>query len=244
MLTIEGSYSSSNKLPTPISDGTKSLLPTISFPNTLAQTLRNMSQADRTAEETRLTKRARRTTGATLSAEGSRSGSTPLGTPGSGTSSGLLGERAPDVKVTNKKAAKKEAEAKATEAQQHQNTNATVSMALGGGGGARNLFGKKKGGYSWLDKKPGAGQMAGFPVPSKLNTAVKADAGMSGASGSGGGVANGSFLPPGGKRIGEWREDKERGAGIQLRDLVSVLEADGKEKSVLARLYSKLSSRD
>ncbi|KAI9880263.1 MAG: hypothetical protein M1830_004608 [Pleopsidium flavum] len=245
---LKCSYSSSNKLPTPISDGARSPIPTISFPNTLAQTLRNMSQSDRTFEESRLTKRARRTTGgSTLTAEGSRSGSTPLGTPGSVTSSGLLGERAPDVKVPTKKAAKKEAEAKATEAQQHQNTNATVSMALGSGGGARNLFGKKKGGYSWLDKKPGAGQMTGFPVPSKLNTADKADASISGVGGSssGGVVAmNGSLLPPGGKRIGEWREDKERGAGIQLRDLVSALEGDGKEKRVLARLYSKMSSRD
>lgn len=203
-----------------------------------------MSQADRSAEEARLAKRTRRTVGAALSADGSRAGSTPIGTPGSATPTGLLGERAPDVKPTTKKAAKKEAEAKATEAQQHQNTNATVSMALGGGGGARNLFGKKKGGYSWLDKKPGAGQMTGFPVPSKLNTAIKAEGGTAGGSTSDSNLVNGTYLPPGGRRIGEWREDKERGAGIQLRDLVCALEADGKEKRILARLYSKLSSRD
>ena len=254
-LIIQGSYSSSNKLPTPVSDHSKSPVPTISFPNTTAQTLRNLSQADRTAEEVRLAKRARRTANGSLLGDGSRSGSIPIGAPGSATPNGLLGERAPDVKTTTKKAAKKEAEAKATEAQQHQNTNATVSMALGGGG-ARNLFGKKKGGYSWLDKKPNAGQMTGFPVPSKLNTSVKtSDAATSGGTtsgsggggggvGSGSGSGSGSYLPPGGKRIGEWREDKERGAGIQLRDLVSVLEADGKEKRVLARLYTKLSSKD
>lgn len=117
-------------------------------------------------------------------------------------------------------------------------------MALGSGGG-RNLFGKKKG-YSWLDKKPNAGQMTGFPVPSKLNTAVKADGAVSAGGGQSavGGVVNGTYLPPGGRRIGEWREDRERGAGIQLRDLVSVLEADGKEKRVLAKMYSKLSSKD
>ncbi len=156
----------------------------------------------------------------------------------------MLGERAPDVKAPTKKAAKKEAEAKATEAQQHQNTNATVDMALSGSG-ARNLFGKKKG-YSWLNKKPNAGQMTGFPVPSKLNTAVKPDGVASGGGGHNpvGGVPNGTYLPPTGRRIGEWREDRERGAGIQLRDLVSVLEADGKEKRVLAKLYSKLSSKD
>ncbi len=145
------------------------------------------------------------------------------------------------MKPTTKKAAKKEAEAKATEAQQHQNTNATVSMALGGG--AKNLFGKTKG-YSWLDKKPNAGQMTGFPVPSKLNTAVKADAGPSAANNSVSAGPNGGFLPAGGKRFGEWREDRERGAGIQLRDLVSVLESDGKERKVLSRLYTKLSSKD
>lgn len=244
-LTIQGSYSSANKLPTPISDHTKSPLPTITFPNTTAQALRNLSQADRIAEETRLAKRARRTATGILPGSDSRTTSTPTGTPGSTTPNGLLGERAPDVKPTTKKAAKKEAEAKATEAQQHQNTNATVVMALGGGG-ARNLFGKKKGGYSWLDKKPNAGQMTGFPVPSKLNTSLKADGAISGGVGPDavGGVLNGTYLPPGGRRIGEWREDRERGAGIQLRDLVSVLEADGKEKKVLAKLYSKLSSKD
>ncbi|KAL2036822.1 hypothetical protein N7G274_010440 [Stereocaulon virgatum] len=41
------------------------------------------------------------------------------------------------------------------------------------------------------------------------------------------------------RAFGEFREDKEAGAGIQLRDVISALEHDGKERKALQRAYYK-----
>ena len=172
--------------------------------------------------------------------EGGRADSASLGTSGPGTPSGLLGERAPDVDVKKgitKKEAKRQADAKATEAQQHAATNRTSNMALGFGGGS--LFGGKK--ISWLAGKGDQSGSNGFPVPPRVNTSNKGESRnptLAGSAGAGG------QLPSGNRKYGDFREDKETGAGIQLRDLVSVLETDGKEKKALARAYSKLGVRD
>ena len=175
-----------------------------------------------------------------MSGEGGRADSASGGTSAPGTPSGLLGERAPDVEVKKgitKKEAKRQADAKATEAQQHAATNKTMNMALGFGGGS--LFGGKK--ISWLAGKGDQSGSNGFPVPPRVNTSNKGEsrnAALAGSSGAGG------QLPSGKRKFGDFREDKETGAGIQLRDLVSVLETDGKEKKALARAYSKLGLRD
>lgn len=175
-----------------------------------------------------------------MSGEGGKGDPASLGISAPGTPSGLLGERAPDVEVKKgitKKEAKRQAEAKATEAQQHAATNKTMNMALGLGGGA--LFGGKT--ISWLAGKGDQSSRSGFPVPPRVNTSNKGESrnpAQAGSSGAGG------QLPSGKRKFGDFREDKETGAGIQLRDLVSVLEADGKEKKALARAYSKLGLRD
>ena len=44
-------------------------------------------------------------------------------------------------------------------------------------------------------------------------------------------------------QFGEFREDKEAGAGIQMRDVVLVLEPESKEKKALAKAFTKLSSK-
>lgn len=235
-----GSYSESNKLPTPISEGPKTPTSTIAFPNQIAQILRKISQAERVAEEARLAKRARRKASASLSVEGGRADSASVGASTPGTPSGLLGERAPDVEVKKsitKKEAKRQADAKATEAQQHAATNKTMNMALGFGGGS--LFGGKK--ISWLAGKGDQSGSNGFPVPPRVNTSNKGDSRSSALASSSG---TGGQLPSGRRKFGDFREDKETGAGIQLRDLVSVLETDGKAKKGLARAYSKLGLRD
>ncbi len=46
------------------------------------------------------------------------------------------------------------------------------------------------------------------------------------------------------RRLGTWREDKEKGLGIQIRDWVSVLEEDGHEKKALQKVYMMLDSSE
>ena len=156
------------------------------------------------------------------------------GIAGSGTT-GLLGERAPDVdtrRSVSKKEQKRQADAKATEAQQHAATNKTMNMALGLGGA---LFGKK---LSWMTKDSPSGSN-GFPVPSRASFNSQANSRTPNATGPGGSAGQTS----GGKAFGEFREDKEFGAGIQMRDVITTLEPDPKEPKTLARAYMKLASK-
>ena len=119
-------------------------------------------------------------------------------------------------KAPNKKEQKRQAEAKATEAQQHAATNKTTNMALGL---------KKK---SWMSGGGGGGGSLGLP---RVNTQ-----GLPRPSAANG--AGGQLAPV--KKYGDFREDKEHGKGIQLRDLIAVLETDGKDTKALARAYKKL----
>lgn len=223
-----GSYAEVNKPPTPISNSDKSPPASITFPNRVIDALRQSSQAERAMEEERILKRARRAANSSQSGGISRADSLPPGTPGSSTS-GLLGERAPDVdtKKFSKKDQKRQAEAKATEAQQHAATNKTMNMALGLGGS----LGKK---LSWMSKDTPSGNSSS-PVLSRVNTNTQ------GLSRSTTTIGVGSSKPlPAGRKFGQFREDRETGAGIQLRDLILVLEADNKQKKALARAYSRL----
>ena len=180
-------------------------------------------RTERTQEEERLAKRQRRA----AAAEASRSGSISLGTSGLGTP-GYLGEQAPEV--DNKKGGKagdgkKAAQSKATEAQQHAATTKTMNMALGLSG----TMGKK---LSWMTKGADTGPSNPF-LPKSNTSAQNSKAAASNASGIG------SSLPRN-RNFGDFREDKETGAGIQLRDVISVLEHDGKEKRALQRAYGRL----
>ena len=166
-----------------------------------------------------------------MGVDGGRSGSASLGTPAPGTL-GLLGERAPDAdskKGISKKEQKRQAEAKVTEAQQHARTNDGIKMALG-------AIGKK---LSWMQKDTPSSSN-GFPVQSK--TAPRSQVRISSGSGTGIGEVSGQSVQ-GVRRYGDFREDKETGAGIQMRDVVSVLEPEPKEKRALARAFAKLGSR-
>ncbi|KAI9761269.1 MAG: hypothetical protein M1835_008211 [Candelina submexicana] len=227
-IPMKRSHSTANLLPTPISDSAKSPGASITYPNHTAQTLRGLAQGERNSEEARLARRARRTASGATSADG-----TKASTPGLGASGGLLGERAPEVEV--KKMTKKELakhSTKENEAYAHSEANKTANRMLGGG----SLFGKKKGGYSWMT----GGVKSGTSTPSRLDTAV---GGSSTVDIPGVGLAP-SALPGTGRRFGEWSEARERGAGIQIRDWLNVLEADGKEKKSLLRAYSRMKSRD
>ncbi|KAL2036461.1 hypothetical protein N7G274_010829 [Stereocaulon virgatum] len=210
-----GSYSEMNKPLTPVSDDHGPATTKI-FANPVAKALNKIAQAQRKAEEDRLAKRQRRS-----AAEGSQAGSGSVGT------SGTPGEVAPavEVKKTGKgKKAVDTATQKANEAQQHAATMQTMNYAVGLSG----AMGKK---LSWMNK--GAAPVPSNPFLAKPNTnASNSKAGASNANGVGSGLTKE-------RAFGEFREDKEAGAGIQLRDVISALEHDGKERKALQRAYYK-----
>lgn len=137
--------------------------------------------------------------------------------------SGTLGERAPEVKMTKKE---RERLAKAngvSEEQQTRNANNTANLQLGGKS------------YNWMHKK------AAPPTPAATSARLAAAAtgvdGGKGAMKAGGAV--GSLLGTD-ATVGQWREDSVGGKGVQMRDWVGVLEADGREKRTLCFAMARL----
>ncbi|EEP78088.1 predicted protein [Uncinocarpus reesii 1704] len=208
----------------------------ITFPNTLAMKSRRLIEKDGSYEEGRATKRVKRNTDAILSGDTGRAGSIGASTPGGTTSTEPAGEKAPDVEKKTKKELKK-AEAKVNDAVQHQHAVETARMATGGLSTSR--FGGKKT-YSWLSSSGATStSRTSFSTPR-----AKPGVGSAGpSSGKPGGLVNGIRAPPG-KRLGEWREDKERGAGVQIRDILFTLEIDGKATKHLQKAYSKESKEE
>jgi hypothetical protein len=190
-------------------------------------TMREMARQEREWEEARLRRRQRRKDGVSDSTSAlSRSGSIAPGTPGS---------VAPEPEKTmTKKEMKKNQALKAAEASSHANQNLTSSMfaGLGGKGG---LFGKKKTGktYDWMNVGRGG---SGTSTPTKGPPGTKALGGTPGTPGDG----NPALTTEGRNRLGTWREDKEKGKNIQLRDWVVVLERDGREAKALQQAYMSL----
>ncbi|KAI5462251.1 hypothetical protein BGZ63DRAFT_355560 [Mariannaea sp. PMI_226] len=190
----------------------------------MTTTMRELARQEREWEEARLRKRQRRKDGIPdTGATPSRAGSVAPGTPGS---------VAPEPEKLTKKEMKKNQALKAAEANSHANQNMTSSMfaGLGGKGG---LFGKKKTGktYDWMNVGRGGG-----------GGGAAARTGSGGGKGAGGPAAstapaNVAMTTEGRNRLGTWREDKEKGKNIQLRDWVMVLERDGREARALQRAY-------
>lgn len=190
--------------------------------NEIVVAMRASAGKERDIEEIRLRKRQARASGEGVS----RQNSILPGTPGS---------VAPDPsdKSLTKKEAKKQKETKVNEAANHAAANTTTAQFLGGGGG---LFGKKKK-YSWMTG--GGPGSSGASTPGRINTAP------SGASN--GGPVNAppqALTAEGARRLGTWREDGAKGAGIQMRDWVTVLEEDGHEKKALQKAYLGLDKFD
>lgn len=191
-------------------------------------TMRELARQEREWEEARLRKRQKRKDGIPDSGTTtSRAGSVAPGIPGS---------VAPEPeKALTKKEMKKNQAMKAAEANSHANQNITSSMfaGLGGKGG---LFGKKKTGktYDWMNVGRGG---SGTSTPTK-----NAPGPGKGTGGPGGAPGPGSLAmtTEGRNRLGTWREDKEKGRNIQLRDWVTVLERDGREHRALQRAYMHL----
>ena len=212
-----------------VSEAIKTPIHAIAFPNQLVHALRKALQAEHTLEESRRAKREKRA--ANVSTEAAGASSVAGGTAATATS-GLLGERAPDIetkKGISKKEQKRQAEAKATEAQQYANTNKTMNMQLSLGGAT----GKR---LDWMTKHTPSGS-SGFPVQ------PRASSGSQGQSKTSVGVGGPKVQVPSKKSLGDFREDKETGVGIQMRDVVAVLEPEPKERKALARAYFKMGSR-
>ncbi|RAL16997.1 uncharacterized protein BO97DRAFT_382183 [Aspergillus homomorphus CBS 101889] len=195
----------------------------------LSDRCRIITEKDNASEEARAAKRAKRSASAILG-DGMVSRAESVDIPGSGASTPIA-EKAPslDKKGLTKKEAKKLMDAKASEAHQHQQSVETARLATNSMLSSR-MFGTKKS-YSWLNRGPAAS--SGFSTPSRVNTATPTAGGSEKAGRSG------EPAPVPAKRLGTWREDKEKGAGIQRRDLVLMLELDGRGPRHLQKAYSK-----
>ncbi|CAK7202286.1 hypothetical protein SEUCBS139899_005008 [Sporothrix eucalyptigena] len=198
--------------------------------NTLIQSLRQVSKMERSIEEQRLLKRQKR--------EGKKTDPVAPSTPTANRTAtpGTPGSAAPEPdKAPTKKELKKNAAAKVAEQNDTLSANRTSMAFLGG----------RKKQYSWLSGGAGASPKRG------LGGGGGGAVGGTGGAGVGGG-GSGTSTP--GRRPGEpamltaegrtkwgsWREDGIKGKDIQLRDLVVVLEADGREVVALQSAYDKL----
>ncbi|KAM5475352.1 hypothetical protein MauCBS54593_001040 [Microsporum audouinii] len=200
-------------------------------PNALTLKSRRLIDRDESHEERRATKRAKRNADAILSNDGR------LPTPGAATPNGLQSERAPDIDKKISKKDIKKIDVKATGAVQHQHAIETARMQTNS---LSSRFGKK-GGYSWLKSSQPAASRSGFSTPSRLNT-VTAAGSASGVTGRPGSTAVG--VKGIRRQFGDWREDKENGAGIQIRDILFTLEVDGRGLKHLQKAYSKDAKED
>lgn len=195
--------------------------------NETISTVRDVARTERDWEELRLRKRNARKDGTTESVAPSRAGSVGPGTPGS-TPAGDAAT--PKKEGLTKKEQRKNAAAKAAEASNHASQNLTSSMFVGKMG---SVFGKKK--YNWMT----GGGRSGASTPQR-----------SGTPGPGGNAAAAPAPAPESmplttdsrNRLGNWREDREKGRGVQLRDWIAALEADGLEHSALQGAYNSLDS--
>ncbi|KAL2006881.1 hypothetical protein VTN00DRAFT_9549 [Thermoascus crustaceus] len=198
-------------------------------PNPIAGKYRKFMDRDVSSEEARAAKRAKRNANAILGDSASRAGSVDVSGSSAATPTGGIGEKAPglDKKGLSKKEAKKQSDARASEAQQHQQSIETARMATNSMMSGR-AFGSKKT-YSWLHQGTSS---SGFSTP-RLNAATpSAGADKGGRPGDAG---PGAAI----KRLGDWREDKEKGSGIQVRDILFTLEQDGRGLKHVQKAFSK-----
>ncbi|PVH95563.1 hypothetical protein DM02DRAFT_600639 [Periconia macrospinosa] len=108
----------------------------------------------------------------------------------------------------------------------HQAANVTASLALG-----------KKKKYSWMT----SGSGSGAATPSRLNTAAK---GNSGTTTPAPPTTDRALLARKRQFLGGEMESTDMGKKIQLRDLVHVLENDGRERKTLAQIISRMRSEN
>ncbi|KAK4662491.1 hypothetical protein QC763_603880 [Podospora pseudopauciseta] len=185
--------------------------------------VRQNATSERDLEEARLRKRQKRLN-PDAAQTGSRAGSIVPGTPGSVAPDGEAA-KAPSKKELKKGAAA----ARLSEASSTANANQTLSALMGS-------FGKKKKKeYSWMTSGSG---------PSTPRATGGQEPGTPGSAAGSKAQSEKATLTQDGKapRLGTWREDKEKGKSIQLRDWVTVLEMDGRDIKAVQEAYVKLDS--
>jgi hypothetical protein len=109
--------------------------------------------------------------------------------------------------------------------------NETASLALGG----------KKKKYSWMTGGGGGG--GGAPASGASTPRPIAATGGSGAATPATQVPEKALLGRK-RRFGDTFEQTDLGAQVQLRDLIHVLEKDGKEKKTLTVILARLKNTD
>jgi Transcription initiation factor TFIID component TAF4 family len=188
-----------------------------------------LSTKDMSDEQARAAKRAKRNANAIINETnaGSRTPSLDMGsgvaTPTSQTALGL-------GKGVTKKEARKQLDTKASEAQQHQQSVETARKAL-----SSTLFGgSKKRNYAWLNKGSGVNSMSS---PRPLSPALGSSSGIGGGVDRNEKKRSESTATAVASRLGDWREDKA--AGIQVRDILFMLEQDGGGSRHVQKAYSK-----
>lgn len=213
---LKRSYSDANQSPAPVTNGNHtSSKPPDPPPNPLVVGLRDSFIADRKVEEERLAKRRRKEAANNAESAASSAGASGAATPGT------LGFQPPEIdfkKAPGKKGLKKAAESRSAD-RQAQDISESLTMALGG---------KVP---SWMTATKPTN-----PMLPKVNTNAGASSQSKAVGGGRDTLANG--LPR--ARQFDFREDGPKGVGIQLRDLLFVLDGDRKERKALAKAFLKL----
>ncbi|ORY13431.1 transcription initiation factor TFIID component TAF4 family-domain-containing protein [Clohesyomyces aquaticus] len=220
---------SAGRLPTPPTEAPPTPQPTISFPNHVALALKRRAAQDRKWEEERIAKRQKR-----LRAS--------ISTPADAAAA------IPTISIPEKMTKKERdriAKIGQTEEVLHRKANETASMALG-----------KKKKYSWMTGGGGGGGGGGLggglgggsgASTPRLNTAV------GGAAGSASGTATPAQQPGPSidrgliarkRTFGDAIELGAIGKGIQVRDVIHVLELDGREKKTLVQILARLKNTE
>jgi len=180
------------------------------MPVRLVSTVDKISRTEKAAEEARRQRRAKRKTVA--------SGEGPAASTGNATPDPAAAGLEAEKKTTKKE--RKLAESKFTEQQQHKSANEASRMALGG---ALNPFGRKKGGreLAWM-------KMGSSPAVTPGRPPTSGAASTAGTPGP-----ERARAPPTDKEFGQWEEDKD--GKIQARDVLLVLESDGRASRSFVR---------
>jgi hypothetical protein len=212
------------------SSATKTLS-TISFQSKVNECFRQLAEQDFLAEQERLRKReARRRAAEAAAANDDGAAAEAEIAAATATSSSAAPTGSDQPKMTKKEQMKQQKEAKnAVEAQSSTTTNQTAAMMA---------MGKKGKKYSWMSGgapthtnrfiKPSATAVGSGSASGGTSTPVKKEGG---ATPTGTGEADRAGM----RKWGEYRQEK----GVQLRDWISVLERDGKEKKALQIAYFK-----
>jgi hypothetical protein len=176
----------------------------VQVPERLISTFDKVSQTERAAEETRRQKRNKRKTAAKDDASATPAGDSTLDAAAA----------ALDAEKKTTKKERKLAETKFTEQQQHKSANEAARMAVAGILGNRKKAGRT---FDWMN----AGKAGASPA------ATPGRPPLSGATSTAGTPApERARAAPKDNQFGHWDEDKD--AKIQARDVLLVLESDGR----------------